>query len=201
MLRHRLCTGVVRVPLVVCVVFLAGCSGAALPASDRTLPTAPSVLAPAAGARSSVASLKLTVAFPIVNGVFVITTETGDRLTGTYTGNLSVPIPGQSKGQLQLTVAGGTGSFSGASGGLAGDGAGDFGADGRFSLSAVSGVVATTASPAGVSIKTTIVGVAAISCSGSSRILVTMTGKGHLGNAGRADVVMTHELADTECQS
>src|SRR5687768_9006096 len=56
--------------------------------------------------------------FNVLAGAFLLTTDAGDTIVGTYTGEASVALPGQDSASLRLTVTGGTGVFNGASGSL-----------------------------------------------------------------------------------
>jgi hypothetical protein len=140
--------------------------------------------------------------FPLLEGTFAITTEAGDRLNGTYTGALAVPNPGRPTVTLELLVTGGLGVFQGATGTLKGEGNGTFASlAGDFVLPSLSGLLVTTAYPAGSMFRTTVVGTSALTCSATTaRIFMTLRGQGTGATVGGANVVLGSEIGDTNCE-
>jgi hypothetical protein len=136
--------------------------------------------------------------FSLLGGMFLLTTDAGDTIAGTYTGEASVTIPGQDTASLQLTVSGGTGIFNGATGSLTGNGIGAFTGEGNFVL-VLSGSLATTAQP--VDIHVSVKGASVISCAPEERILLRLQGQGVAGRFGRLTTAFSHQVSNTSCGS
>jgi hypothetical protein len=204
MLRRRVCLPIPHGVLVVVIgLAAAACDGPVTTDSVKASPTSPSGLGalPADSwiVRSSDLSLRERLSFPLLNGMFTITTRTGDRLTGTYVGEVTAPIPGRPTAMLTLEVTGGTGVFEGATGTLDAEGSGAFVGEGQFVLSSLHGVLSTTAEPAGFVFRATVVGTSALSCSAADRILLTLRGRATVARVGHVDVELSSEIGNTEC--
>jgi hypothetical protein len=134
-----------------------------------------------------------------VNGIFTITTRTGDQLTGTYVGDVTAPLAGQPTATLRFAVIGGTGVFQGATGTFEGAGSGAFTGEGNFVLASLSGSVSLPTAPAESRFRLTIVGSSTLSCSPNNRIVLTLRGQGTVPMIGRVDAQLTSELERTTC--
>ena len=179
----------------------AACDGPMTTDSVNALPTSPSTFLPAAGisAGSSNVLAREGVSFPLLNGMFTITTQGGAQLIGTYVGEIIAPIHGRTSVTLQLTVTDGTGEFDGASGSLEAKGSVDLADDGTFVLSSLRGVLPTTAEPSGIMFRTTVSGTTSLSCSSAGRIILTLRGQGTGGRVGRFDAELSGEIGNTGC--
>lgn len=149
---------------------------------------------PSSGARSSE---KLTQSFSLIGGRFSFTTESGDSLIGTYVGEASVANPGQDTGVLQMIVTSGTRGFAGAVGNMTGRLTGAFTRRDDFTL-VVSGQI-RTADGSDSPFHAPVRGSVALSCGASQRIVMSLTGTGTAGNAGKVAVNFSHELSNTTC--
>ena len=180
----------------------AACDGPMTTDSVNGLATSPSPLGPLPAGGSSAGSSNMLarelVSFPLLKGMFTITTQAGAQLVGTYVGEMIDPIHGRTSMTLQLTFTDGTGEFDGASGTLEAKGSVDTD-DGTFVLSSFQGVVSTTAAPSGVMFRATVSGTSSLSCSAAGRIVLTLRGQGTGARAGRVDAELSGEIGNTEC--
>ena len=205
--RHRV---YLRIPLALLVIAIslagaAACDGPVTTDSVNALPSSPSTLAPVRNAvllgDSSEISIQAPSSFPLLNGTFVIATGSGDQLTASFVGAVTAPIPGRPTVTLNFVITGGSGVFQGASGTLQGEGSGAFTSEGDFVLHSVTGVLVTTADPAGSLFRATVVGTSALSCSAAHRILLTLRGQGTVAMVGRVVVEFIAEIGNTGCSS
>ncbi len=205
--RHRV---YLRIPLAVLVIAIslaaaAACGGPGTTDSVNALPNSPSAVAPIPNAVLTGGSLEISVraqsSFPLLNGTFVITTRSGDQLTASYVGAVTAPIAGRPTVTLEFVITGGSGVFQGASGTLQGKGSGAFTGAGDFVLPSVTGVLFTTANPAGSLFRATVVGTSALSCSAAHRMLLTLRGQGTVAGVGRVDAELIGEIGNTGCIS
>jgi hypothetical protein len=98
---------------------------------------------------------------------------------------------------LQLEVTGGTGVFAGATGSLVGDGTGDFTGPGSFVLSSLKGTLSTLKD--GSKLTVSVNGESSLSCSTSSRILLTLHGTGNAAGVDRFAMDLRAEIGGTGC--
>ncbi len=174
---------------------------AAVVGCGRTTPVAPSAASapatPAAQATSNrVAGPTLRpaggseVTFT-VEGAFTIANNTGDSLTGTYTGS------GGSSGtrqwaSLTLQITGGTGVYAGATGTIRASGIGAFSGEGGYSLDARGDAVLPGDKHAQITINLS--GTSVASCSSTNQIIITQSGSGTMGRAGRVSSTFQHAV-------
>jgi hypothetical protein len=135
--------------------------------------------------------------FPLVGGTFDIGNGT-DGISGTYSGT-ALSSSGSDRASLTLQITGGTGVYAGASGTLSASGTGAFTGEGAFSLD-VRGD-ATLAGGRRVHVSINLSGTSSVSCSALDQILVTQTGAGSMGRAGRVSAPLQHEVEQTGCMS
>ena len=140
---------------------------------------------------------RLQIPFQLT-GRFTFTTESGDSLTGIYVGEASVATSGRDEAVLQMTVTGGTGIFTGASGELTGKAKGSFTGEGDFIL-IVSGSIATNAEPSAFRFHVPLTGSAAASCGADQRIVMILNGNGSGGTAGKVTAALSHQVSNTTC--
>jgi hypothetical protein len=168
----------------------AGCS--------RSAPLSPDPVIGGAGADASASASPLgggqTAQFPILEGAFTITEESGATLTGTYTGTAS---SNGRKATLTVQVTGGTGAFQGATGALDGRGSGAFVGEGAFSLS-LSGTISTNASSR-AQFRTSLDGTSSVSCSATGHIVVEQVAGGSGVKTGQLSAILRHEVGNAGC--
>ena len=177
---------------------LSGCGGTAAP-------IAPS---PVEQVRSDVSLLNQAAAFetrrdvltfPLVNGSFTLTLSGSDgsvgTVTGTYSGEAVVPVPGTARATLELhiTQTSGLGSTITA---IEAEGTGSFVDEGNFALSLLL-TSSLTKSP----LRLTVRGTSRLSCSASDRILVTLHGTDSARGFLEITADLQHEVEQTECVS
>jgi hypothetical protein len=171
--------------LVLSAIAFQACNGATPAAPDRAAAT---VAASPASAAMVTSSPRGTAQLALQDGQFSFTTP-GGVVSGTYTGVASVSNQGRTSATLDLQVTGGTDSYAGATGTLAGDGTGGFVGEGSFTLS-VRGSLATS-SAAGLKVKAAVAGTSALACS-NGLILMTLTGDGITQKAGDTHATLSH---------
>ena len=131
-------------------------------------------------------------------GTFILTTDAGDTLIGTYDGEASVAIPGHDAALLHMTVTGGTRMFLGATGTLNGKARGVFTGEGGFVL-IVAGWLATNDEPSGFALHVPVTGSSAASCAPDGRILLRLNGEGAAGRIGKVTAALSHHVSNTTC--
>jgi hypothetical protein len=175
------------------------CAG---PVAPSALPPAPQALVGSAFAQDStrVTADRLVADFPLLNGTFTLSlrTDTGETGTvrGTYTGTATVGIPGSAKASLDMHITQTTGAGS-AMTGIRADGSGAFAGEGAFTLSMKLSSSAAKMNNATITFR----GTSQISCSASSRILVTQHATASTSGLPGLTIDMQHEVGSSECSS
>lgn len=141
-------------------------------------------------ARASVSGFGLSA------GTFALTTRDGHRLTGRYTGLERSVLGKDETASLDLHVEGGSGTFSGASGTLRGQGRGAFTGEGSFRLSLDGQLL--TAERAVPQFHVVATGTSRVSCV-NGRIVVTLQGSGSATRVGRVEFELQHEVENAGC--
>jgi hypothetical protein len=137
------------------------------------------------------------VAFPILSGTFTIANDSGDSLTGTYTGTSFVSPGSPERAALNLRISGGTGAFAGATGVLGAAGAGVFTGDGAFTLDVKGDAILQ---PKHVPLRIALTGNSAVSCSEQS-IVVSQTATGSMKKTGDVHATFSHVVGQAGCDS
>jgi hypothetical protein len=175
------------------------CAG---PVAPSALPPAPQALVGSAFAQESASSTadRLVADFPLLNGTFTLSlrTDTGATGTvrGTYTGTATVGIPGSAKASLDMHVTQTTGVGSLITG-IRADGSGAFAGEGAFTLSMKLASSAAKMNNATINFRAT----SQISCSASSRVLVTQHAVASASGVPGLTIDMQHEVGSSECSS
>jgi hypothetical protein len=150
---------------------------------------------------ASLASNRDVLSFPLLNGVFSITLRTAEgsagTISGTYTGQAVVAIPGKAVASLDLHITQTTGAGSLVTG-LEGNGSGSFVDEGDFTLVLK---VASSSSATRDGSKVTFRGSTQLACSASDRILVTQRATSSTRRFPEITIELQHEVGDTECFS
>lgn len=160
-------------------------TAAAAPVSTGGLDTAASqpVMRPAGGA----------VVTATLAGTFTVSNDTGDSLTGTYSGTATSSPGTTEQALLTLQITGGTGVYAGARGTADGQGYGAFSGEGTYSLAGRGDAVLGSGKHAQITMN--LAGTSAASCDiDASQLVITQTGGGTVGRAGRSTSTFRHHL-------
>jgi len=144
---------------------------------------------------------RVTVSFPLINGVFSITLRTADgsigTISGTYTGQAVAAIPGNTTASLELHIVQATGAGSLITG-LEADGVGAFVDEGNFTLSLK---IASSASKILDGSKVILRGTAQLSCSASHRTVVTQHATDSTPRFAELTIDLQHEVGTSQCSA
>jgi hypothetical protein len=145
-------------------------------------------------AQDPVTARRVVGTVPLVNGTFTIrfngSDGAGGTVTGTYTGQASVPETGKATASLNFSITGSSGSGSNVTA-VSGDGSGDYAGEGQFTLS-LSLELSTPTPSDGFTAKTMIRGSSQASCV-NQRIVVTQSGADSTSRLGQVDATLRHE--------
>jgi hypothetical protein len=177
---------------------------AAVPGCGRTSPVSPSVTAGSMPAVDLPSGISLAnkpsgsdAGFPLVSGTFAIASDSGDRISGTYSGT-SDPASRPERASLTMRIESGSGRYAGASGTLGGNGVGAFTGEGAFTLDLKGDAIVQGKH---LPIRVGLSGTAAVSCAPSTRIAVTQTATGTMKKTGDVHATLVHEVERTGCQA
>lgn len=124
----------------------------------------------------------------LIDGTLTLTAP-GGTIQGSYTGEATIRGRAE-RAEIAVTLTGGTGRFSGASGALTGRGTGAFTGEGSFSL-VLTGRIST--GDAGQPVAVSLRGSSAVGCVAETTV-VTQEGSGSIAGAGRVTATLSHRL-------
>jgi len=181
---------------------------AAVSGCGRTSPVSPSATA-ASGSQAAVApdrsstgpliqrrSSGSVTGFQLLSGTFTIVSDSGDSVSGTYTGTSFVSTGNPEVASLTMKITGGGGMYAGATGDLTGTGIGVFTGEGSFALD-IKGDA--TVGGKHLPLRIGLTGSSAVSCSAASRIAVTMSATGSMKRKGDVHATLSHEVGQSGC--
>ena len=172
----------------------AGC-GRSTPVSPTAAATPlPTAGLGAASSQPAVRPAGASVVTVTLAGTFAVSNDAGDSLTGTYSGTATSSPGTTEQALLTLQITGGTGVYAGAGGTASGEGYGAFSGEGTFSLSARGDAVLGSGKHAQITLN--LAGTSVATCSvETSQIVITQTGGGTMGRAGRSTSRFQHLLS------
>jgi hypothetical protein len=190
---------------------LTGLIGLALVISACTGPSAHDSVLPGPSAISSSELLsnpmslatpsRVVTTFPLLDGSFTLTVRAADgtvaTIQGNYTGEAVASMPGNTTATLNVQIAE-TAKSGSAVTGIRAEGSGAFIGEGDFTLS-LTLTSPTTKSSDGSEVKVSVRGTSLITCSATSRILVTQRGSGSTPRLGDVAIDLQHEVGNTGC--
>ena len=190
-----------RIGMGVLVVALAAVAGCA-----RTAPTSPTqsadsasqaVVAPGLAPNGGLMVRRSSVTqFPLVSGTFTISNDSGDSLSGTYSGTSFVSAGSPERIALTMTISSGTGVYAGASGTLSASGLGVFTGEGPFILDVKGDAIVRGKH---VPIRVNLTGTSTVSCSEDSHIIISATATGSMKKTGDVHATLVHEVGQSSC--
>ena len=179
---------------------ISACSAPTAPDSFTSAPLSSRASSLADSAQDPVTARRVVGTAPLANGTFTIRFDgpdgAGGTVTGTYTGQASVPETGKATASLDFSITGSSGFGSNVTA-VSGEGTGGFAGEGDTTLSLT--LVFSTPNPSdGLTTKTMIRGSSAVSCV-NQRIVVTLSGTESTPRLGQVNVTLRHEVAGGGC--
>lgn len=167
------------------------------PTSAAASVSQPVVIAGPAPATGGAMTRRAT-GFPIVSGTFTIASDSGDGLTGTYTGTSFVSAGAPERALLNLQISGGTGAYAGASGSMGATGVGAFTGEGPLTVDLKGDALVHGKH---LPLRIGLVGTSSVSCSSSSEVVVTQTATGSMKKTGDVHATFRHVVGQAGCSS
>ena len=165
------------------------------PTSAAASVSQPGVIGPASA--SPAMTIRAT-GFPIVSGTFTIASDSGDSVTGTYTGTSFVSASAPERALLTLQISGGTGTYAGASGSMGASGVGAFTGEGAFTADIKGDALV---SGKHLPLRIALAGTSSVSCSANSEIVISQTATGSMKKTGDVHATLMHVVGQAGCSS